>query len=237
MHGEPQVDDAITMTHASRHYARPDGAVTRALDDVELAIPRGVFAAVVGRSGSGKSTLMNLIAGIDRATAGSVAVLGTRIDALDEDALAAWRGRNVGVVFQSFQLLPTLTVLENVELPMDLCGTLSGPAARARAMSLLERMGVGDQADKLPATLSGGQQQRVAIARALANDPALVVADEPTGNLDAATAARVVDQLAALTRDGRTVVIVTHDPEVAARAELAVRLADGRLIELVRGQR
>ncbi|MBX7079218.1 MAG: ABC transporter ATP-binding protein [Nannocystaceae bacterium] len=225
------------MTHASRHYARPDGAVTRALDDVELAIPRGVFAAVVGRSGSGKSTLMNLIAGIDRATAGSVAVLGTRIDALDEDALAAWRGRNVGVVFQSFQLLPTLTVLENVELPMDLCGTLSGPAARARAMSLLERMGVGDQADKLPATLSGGQQQRVAIARALANDPALVVADEPTGNLDAATAARVVDQLAALTRDGRTVVIVTHDPEVAARAELAVRLADGRLIELVRGQR
>ena len=237
MHGEPQVDDAITMTHASRHYARPDGAVTRALDDVELAIPRGVFAAVVGRSGSGKSTLMNLIAGIDRATAGSVAVLGTRIDALDEDALAAWRGRNVGVVFQSFQLLPTLTVLENVELPMDLCGTLGGPAARARAMSLLERMGVGDQADKLPATLSGGQQQRVAIARALANDPALVVADEPTGNLDAATAARVVDQLAALTRDGRTVVIVTHDPEVAARAELAVRLADGRLIELVRGQR
>lgn len=219
----------IELRHLTRVFSGPAGE-TRAVDDVSLALPRGCFVAIVGRSGSGKSTLVNLVAGLDRPTAGEILVGDQRVDGLDEDRLATWRGRNVGVVFQFFQLLPTLTVLENVVLPMDLCGTRGGAAAHARARELLDRVGIADQADKLPSALSGGQQQRAAIARALANDPPLIVADEPTGNLDGRTAALVLDELQRLARDGRTVVMVTHDGEMSRRADRVVTLVDGRVL-------
>ncbi len=206
------------------------GRAFTALDRVDLRIPAGEFVAIVGKSGSGKSTLINLVAGIDRPTAGEIWVGGTRVDTLDESALAAWRGRNVGVVFQFFQLLPTLTVLENVMLPMDFCRTLPEKEARERALALLERMGLADQAPKLPSALSGGQQQRAAIARALANDPPLVVADEPTGNLDSRTADGVFDLLAGLTRGGKTVLMVTHERDVTRFVDRIVTLADGRMV-------
>ncbi len=200
-----------------------------ALDHIDLALPAGELTAIVGKSGSGKSTLVNLIAGIDRPSQGEVLVGGTPVHALDESRLAAWRGRNVGVVFQFFQLLPTLTVAENVTLPMDFCDTYPPAEARARSLSLLERVGIADQADKLPSALSGGQQQRAAIARALANDPPVLVADEPTGNLDSRTADSVLDLLGELTRAGKTVVVVTHERDWAQRFDRVVALADGRV--------
>ena len=229
MPSDTQQDTLIRLRGVTRTYDSPAGPF-RALDDVSLDLPRGAFVAVVGRSGSGKSTLVNLVAGLDRSTAGTIEVAGTPVHALDEDALATWRGRSVGVVFQFFQLLPTLTIAENVALPMDLCGTASPEKARARALELLARVGIADQADKLPAALSGGQQQRAAIARALANDPPLVVADEPTGNLDAQTAAMVLELLRDLRRDGRTVLMVTHEREVSRLVDVVVRLADGKVV-------
>ncbi len=201
-----------------------------ALDNVELRLPAGEFIAIVGKSGSGKSTLINLIAGIDRPSRGEIRVAGTPVDALDESALALWRGRTVGVVFQFFQLLPTLSVVENVMLPMDFCGTLRPRAARARALELLGQVGIADQADKLPSSLSGGQQQRAAVARALANDPALIVADEPTGNLDTHTAMAVLNLLTDLTAIGKTVVMVTHERDLTSFADRIVTLADGKVV-------
>ncbi len=200
-----------------------------ALERVTLAISAGQFVAVVGKSGSGKSTLLNLIAAIDRPSAGEVRVGGEALNQLDEARLSAWRGRTVGVVFQFFQLLPTLTVLENTMLPMDFCGTLPPRQAKERALLLLERVGIAEQASKLPATLSGGQQQRAAIARALANDPPLLVADEPTGNLDTHTAEAVLDLLGALTQDGKTVLMVTHERDLEGRVDRVIRLVDGRV--------
>jgi putative ABC transport system ATP-binding protein len=219
----------IELRGVRKVYPTAAGGFT-ALDGIDLALCAGELTAVVGKSGSGKSTLANLIAGIDRPTAGEVTVGGTKVHALDESRLASWRGRNVGVVFQFFQLLPTLTVVENVMLPMDFCGTYPPDEARERAAELLERVGVADQADKLPSTLSGGQQQRAAIARALANDPAVVVADEPTGNLDSRTADAVLDLLAELARAGKTVVVVTHERDVLRRFDRVVTLADGRVV-------
>ncbi|MBN1208367.1 MAG: ABC transporter ATP-binding protein [Myxococcaceae bacterium] len=201
-----------------------------ALDQVSIALPAGQFTAIMGKSGSGKSTLVNLIAGIDRPTRGEIRVGGTQVHELDESRLAAWRGRNVGVVFQFFQLLPTLTVAENVMLPMDFCATYSPAQARARAAQLLARVGIADQADKLPSALSGGQQQRAAIARALANDPPLIVADEPTGNLDSQTAESVLELLSDLTRAGKTVLVVTHERDMARVADRVVTLADGKVV-------
>jgi putative ABC transport system ATP-binding protein len=225
---------SIELIGASRTYPTP-GGLFPALADIELTIAAGELVAVIGKSGSGKSTLVNLIAGIDRATAGSVRVAGTAVESLGESALAAWRGRNVGVVFQFFQLLPTLTILENVMLPMDLCATLPATQARARARHLLAEVGIADQDGKLPAALSGGQQQRAAIARALANDPPIVVADEPTGNLDSHTADAVLALLAGLRHAGKTVVTVTHERDIARLADRVVTLADGRIVDVARG--
>ncbi|MBI5542276.1 MAG: ABC transporter ATP-binding protein, partial [Deltaproteobacteria bacterium] len=186
----------IELRGVTKTFPARGGAIS-ALREVDLSIARGEFVAVVGKSGSGKSTLLNLIAGIDRPSMGVVLVGATPVHSLDESRLAAWRGRSVGVVFQFFQLLPTLTVLENVMLPMDFCRTLPRPQARTRAMELLSQVDIADQAGKLPSALSGGQQQRAAIARALANDPPLLVADEPTGNLDSRTAEAVLELLTA----------------------------------------
>lgn len=218
----------IKVRTLSRTYQTSAGGF-QALDQVSLTIKKGVFVAVVGRSGSGKSTLLNLIAGLDRPSSGEIWVEGTAVHAMTEDQLARWRGRHVGVVFQFFQLLPTLTIAENVMLPMDFCGTFTTKQARARAIALLEQVGIADQIDKLPSMLSGGQQQRAAIARALANDPALIVADEPTGNLDAHTAVMVLDLLGKLAKEGRTVLMVTHERDVSERVDRVIRLSDGRI--------
>jgi putative ABC transport system ATP-binding protein len=219
----------IELCDVSKVFPAGPGGFT-ALIDVNLRIPDGEFVAVVGKSGSGKSTLINLIAGIDRPSTGRVQVGGIAVDALNESRLAEWRGRQVGVVFQFFQLLPTLSVIENVMLPMDFCGTLAAKPARLRAIELLTLVGIADQADKLPSSLSGGQQQRAAIARALANDPSLIVADEPTGNLDSHTAEAVLSLLVALSRAGKTIVMVTHDNDLARCADRVVSLADGRVV-------
>jgi putative ABC transport system ATP-binding protein len=200
-----------------------------ALSGVDLTIDSGELVFVVGKSGSGKSTLLNMIAGLDRPSSGEVAVAGIPVHALDEDALARFRGEMIGVVFQFFQLLPTLTAAENVMLAMDFVGKVPASRRRGQALALLEEVGVGDQADKLPTALSGGQQQRVAIARALANDPPLVVADEPTGNLDSQTATSVMELFARLTVAGKTVVLVTHEQESGVKPTRIVSIADGRI--------
>jgi putative ABC transport system ATP-binding protein len=202
-----------------------------ALCGVDLSARRGEFVGIVGRSGSGKSTLLNLVAGIDRPTAGHIAVAGTDLATLNENRLAAWRGRTVGVVFQFFQLLPTLTVAENVMLPMELCRTMPTRQRRHRAVGLLDRVGLAALADKLPSTLSGGEQQRAAIARALANDPPVLVADEPTGNLDAHTGDAVLDLLGDLAAAGTCVLMVTHERDLARWVHRTVTLADGLVVE------
>jgi putative ABC transport system ATP-binding protein len=208
-----------------------DAGPFRALHDVDLQVDPGEFIAVVGRSGSGKSTLMNIMTGIDRATAGTVTVAGQDLARLSEGKVAEWRGRTVGVVFQFFQLLPTLTVVENVMLPMDFGGLWTPRERFDRAMGLLERVGMVDQARKLPASTSGGQQQRIAIARALACDPPILVADEPTGNLDSITADVVFALFESVVDAGRTIVMVTHDAELAARTRRTVHMVDGRILD------
>ncbi len=200
-----------------------------ALRGVDLAFQAGEFAAIVGQSGSGKSTILNMITGIDKPTTGDVLVGGRMIQRLSENALAAWRGANVGIVFQFFQLLPTLTALENVMLPMDFLKTWRG-RRRERALSLLQRVDMVQHADHLPSELSGGEQQRVAIARALANDPPIIIADEPTGNLDSATGERVFALLGELSRQGKLVIFVTHDPDLARQAQRVVTVQDGRIL-------
>ena len=221
----------IELRDVSKRYERPDGLTFDALKRVTCTIPASGMTAVVGRSGSGKSTLLHLIAGLDRPSTGSVNVSGLSLGSLSEDRLAKWRGAEVGVVFQFFQLLPTLTVLENILLAMDFVGSVSSRDRCSRALTLLDRVGITDQANKLPGTLSGGQQQRAAIARALANDPKLLVADEPTGNLDTDSAATVLNLLTSLASDGRSVVVVTHDDDIAARADRLIRLSDGMIVE------
>jgi putative ABC transport system ATP-binding protein len=221
---------AIQVTDVVKTYPLSAGQVV-AVDHLSLDIRRGEFVAVVGRSGSGKTTLLNLLAGIDRPTSGTVRVAGADLGSLSESGLAAWRGQSVGLVFQFFQLLPTLTVVENVMLPMDFAKKIPVGERRDRAQHLLERVGIGDQASKLPATLSGGQQQRAAIARALANDPPLLLADEPTGNLDSTTAEAVLELFANLNADGQTIVVVTHERDIRSVAGRQVTLEDGRVVD------
>ena len=202
-----------------------------ALRGVDLEIADGEMVAIVGPSGSGKSTIMNMITGIDRPTEGGVQVAGKQIEKMTENELARFRGKNIGVIFQFFQLLPTLTVLENVILPMDFCRMWKPRERPERAMQLLEQMGLSDQAHKLPNTLSGGQQQRAAIARALANDPPLLMADEPTGNLDSKTADMVFTLFEDLVQHGKTFIMVTHDVELAKRMPRVIEVHDGILYE------
>jgi putative ABC transport system ATP-binding protein len=223
------VEQAIQVSDAVKAYPLGTGEVV-AVDHLSLDIAPGEFVAIVGRSGSGKTTLLNLLAGIDRPTSGTVRVAGVELGALSESGLAAWRGHNVGLVFQFFQLLPTLTVAENVMLPMDFAKQIPAGDRRDRAQRLLDRVGIGDQADKLPATLSGGQQQRAAIARALANDPPILLADEPTGNLDSATAEAVLKVFADLNTEGRTIVVVTHERDIRSIVGREITLVDGRIV-------
>lgn len=220
---------AIQVTDVVKTYPLA-GQDFVALDHLDLDIAEGEFVAVVGRSGSGKTTLLNLLAGIDRPSSGTIHAAGAELGSLSESGLAAWRGHNVGLVFQFFQLLPTLTVIENVMLPMDFADKIRPQDRREKARHLLDRMGVGDQADKVPATLSGGQQQRAAIARALANDPPILLADEPTGNLDSTTAEAVLELFSALNAEGQTIVVVTHERDVRHVVGRQVTLMDGRVI-------
>ncbi|MCP3988585.1 MAG: ABC transporter ATP-binding protein [Actinomycetia bacterium] len=201
-----------------------------ALSDVDLTIEAGQFVAIVGKSGSGKSTLLNLLTGIDRPTSGVVSANGVVLNDLSENEIARWRGHNVGLVFQFQQLLPTLTIAENVMMPMDFIGSIPRRERTDRALALLELVGIADQADKFPAKLSGGQQQRAAIARSLANDPPMIAADEPTGNLDSYTADRVLSLFRDLTAAGRTVVMVTHERDIAARVDRVITVVDGRVL-------
>ena len=203
----------------------------RALRGVDLGIAAGEMVAVVGPSGSGKSTILNLITGIDRPTAGSVKADGRRLEDMSEEQLAVWRGANVGIVFQFFQLLPTLTALENAALPLDFAHWRSPRERFDRARRNLALVGLADKGDHLPSELSGGEQQRVAIARALAADPQLVVGDEPTGNLDSVTAGEMFDLLERLNAEGKTVLYVTHDRELAARAHRIVTIRDGLVVD------
>ncbi len=210
-------------------YQTPAGDFT-VLKGIDLQVNRGEFVSVIGKSGSGKSTLINLITGIDRPTSGEVYVGGEPLHTFDEERMARWRGVNLGIVFQFFQLLPTLTLVENVMLPMDINRLYPAAERRERAMQLLKLVEMDAQARKLPAAVSGGQQQRVAIARALANDPGLIIADEPTGNLDSRTAESIFNLFTRLASEGKTIVMVTHDEARAARTDRSVMIADGEVV-------
>ena len=220
----------IDLSQLRKDYITPSGSFS-ALQDINLRIKPGEFVAVIGKSGSGKTTLLNLLAGIDRSSAGKIVVAETNLSALSESELAEWRGRHVGLVFQFFQLLPTLTVVENVMLPMDFAEVVPLAERRSKALGLLDRVGIQDQADKLPSALSGGQQQRVAIARALANDPPILMADEPTGNLDESTRTSVLELFAKLNADGRTIIVVTHERDISSYTHRQLTLVDGRVAD------
>jgi putative ABC transport system ATP-binding protein len=205
-----------------------DGEVT-ILKGLSFDVKDGEFVSIVGPSGNGKSTLLNMITGIDRPTDGAVVVTGKEVHKMSENKLAIWRGQNVGIIFQFFQMLPALSLLQNVILPMDFARKYTPKKRRERAMHLLEVVGLADQAHKLPSMVSGGQQQRAAIARALANDPPLLVADEPTGNLDSRTAGDVFDLFNELISQGKTMLMVTHDKELAKQVPRVVEITDGKI--------
>jgi putative ABC transport system ATP-binding protein len=220
----------IELRQVAKTYESLSGAVT-ALNGINLKVSPGEFLVVTGKSGSGKTTLVNMITGLDRPTAGEVWVDGASVHHFSPNQAAQWRGRTLGVVFQAFELLPTLTVLQNVMLPMDFAYRYPIKEQRLRAMHLLEQVGIVEHALKFPSALSGGQQQRVAIARALANDPAILVADEPTGSLDSGTANEVIDIFENLAAQRRTILLVTHDKDIAKRGSRVVTLSDGEIID------
>ncbi len=205
------------------------GGVVTVLKGISFKVNRSEFVTIVGPSGNGKSTLLNMITGIDRPSEGEVIVTGREVHKMSENQLAAWRGQHVGIIFQFFQMLPALTLLQNIMLPMDFAKKFSTRERRERALHLLEIVSLEDQANKLPSMVSGGQQQRAAIARALANDPELLVADEPTGNLDQRTAYEVFELFSKLVEEGKTLVMVTHDKELARRVPRVVEIVDGRI--------
>jgi putative ABC transport system ATP-binding protein len=218
----------IVLDHISKHFRVGDHDVT-ILKDISLEVSQGEFVAIVGPSGSGKSTLINMINGIDRPSMGEIKVADQSLNCLSENQLAKWRGTNTGIVFQFFQLLPALSLLQNITLSMDFVGKYASRERTDRAKELLEMVGLVDQADKLPGMVSGGQQQRAAIARALANDPPLIVADEPTGNLDSQSADVIFDLFAQLVNQGKTILVVTHDRERAHQMWRVIEIRDGRI--------
>jgi len=216
----------IELQGVTKTYPGAGGGFT-ALNRVDLKFGSGEYAAIVGKSGSGKSTLLNMLTGIDHPTSGTVVINGTDVHTLGESELATWRGRNIGIVFQFFQLIPTLTVLENVLLAMDFVNVIPSGERRERAQLLLGQVGIAQHRDKLPSALSGGEQQRAAIARALANNPPILVADEPTGNLDSQTTQIIQGLFEQLADAGKTVIVVTHDNTASVRFERVITLRDG----------
>jgi putative ABC transport system ATP-binding protein len=228
-HAAPRSTPIIQVRDVVKSFPVGDDEIT-VLHGIDLDVHPGEFLSIVGPSGNGKSTLLNMITGIDRPSAGQVMVAGEPVHALGENELAKWRGEHVGIIFQFFQMLPSLSLLQNVVLPMELAGKYGRSERQDRAMSLLEQVDLADQAMKLPSMVSGGQQQRAAIARALANDPPLLVADEPTGNLDARTANQVFDLFMHLVEEqGKTMIMVTHDQELAHRIPREVQIVNGRI--------
>jgi putative ABC transport system ATP-binding protein len=227
----------IELNDVFKTYDSVAGSFT-ALKGIDLQIDSGQFVSVVGKSGSGKSTLINVITGIDRPTSGEVIVANAAVHKLNEEQIAVWRGHTIGVIFQFFQLLPTLTAVENVMLPMDYCQVYSPGERPERALYLLEQVGMAGYAHELPSALSGGQQQSIAIARAMATDPPILTADEPTGNLDSKTAEAVFHLFENLVEGGKTILMVTHDNDLAARAQVTLLIADGEIVdERTNGQR
>jgi ABC-type lipoprotein export system ATPase subunit len=228
--GQPSPDYLIELVNVVKNYEIATG-VFPALKGISLHVKQGEFVGIIGKSGSGKSTLINMLTGIDRPTSGEIYVNGTPIHTLNEQQMAIWRGKSVGIVFQFFQLLPTLTCVENIMLPMDLCHMYRPSEWRRRALDLLSLVEIREHADKLPSEVSGGQQQRVAIARALANDPPILVADEPTGNLDSVTAESIFQLFERLVEQGKTILVVTHDIDLAKRVNRTLIITDGEVIE------
>src|ERR1041384_3258597 len=220
----------IEIKNLHKVYQTPAGDFT-AVNGITLEVQRGEFVAIIGKSGSGKSTFINMITGIDRPTSGEILINGAAVHSFSETQMAAWRGRNLGIVFQFFQLFPTLTILENVILPMELNNLYSKSERKERAMRLLEKVEMTAQAHKFPSAISGGQQQRVAIARALANDPPLLVADEPTGNLDSKTAEKIFSLFENLVMAGTTILMVTHDSDLARRVNRTILISDGEVVD------
>lgn len=222
--------DLIRLKNVSKTYETETGEFL-ALKSVNLEVSDGEFVGVIGKSGSGKSTLINMMSGIDRPTQGEIYISGSPIHTFNENNMAKWRGKNLGIVFQFFQLLPILTVIENVMLPMDFCNLYTPGQRRQRALNLLDMVGVADHAGKLPSQLSGGEQQRVAIARAMANDPPIILADEPTGNLDSKTAEIIFRLFGGLVEERKTIIMVTHDNDLAQRVKRTIIIVDGEIIE------
>jgi ABC-type lipoprotein export system ATPase subunit len=225
----PTKHPMIDLRGIHKYYKTAAGDF-HALNSVDLQINAGEFVSIIGKSGSGKSTLLNMITGIDRPTTGEVYVNDTAVHGLDEDRMARWRGKNLGIVFQFFQLLPMISVIENIMLPMDFCHSYPLRQREKRALELLEMVEMAEHAYKLPTALSGGQQQRVAIARALANDPPIIIADEPTGNLDSKTADSVFELFRNLVAQGKTIIIVTHDSGLAKRTDRTALITDGEIV-------
>ncbi len=227
--GSESREPLIRMQRGTKVYQTAAGA-TAALKGVNLEVYPGEFVGIIGKSGAGKTTLVNMITGVDHLTSGEVWVNGVPVHTLGEDQLAPWRGRTLGIIYQSFHLLPALSLLDNIILPMDLCGLYRPRKSAERAMELLREVELEDHAYKLPSAISGGQQQRVAIARALANDPDILVADEPTGRLDSATAETIFQIFLRLIERGKTILMVTHDQSLAQRVSRVVKIADGEII-------
>ncbi|MDA3851847.1 MAG: ABC transporter ATP-binding protein [Spirochaetaceae bacterium] len=220
----------IELKNLYKTYQLPWGKLN-AVHDISLELQSGEFLAVVGQSGSGKTTLINLVCGIDSLSSGSIRIGDTQLEQLSQRKLNLWRGSNLGVVFQFFQLLPTLSIMENILLPMNFCNIIPVNQRKDRALALLDRVGILEQANKFPSHLSGGQQQRAAIARSLANDPSIICADEPTGNLDSQTSDKILDLFAELAREGKTILMVTHERDVSTHATREIRLHDGKIVQ------